>query len=108
VDIAKFVLAAIGTFLSVAALSFTVFQYWRKKQDEKFELLKKSLETSVQEESNCRKEAISRIDERLYTLESTTFLKVENRLGGIEGELRIIKSTLQAIQGWFINNTGSK
>jgi hypothetical protein len=108
VEIAKFVLTVIGTFLSVLGFSFAVFQYWKKKQDEKFDLLKKSIETMVQNENQARSSALDRLDKRIEFLERSVLQGFENRLSVIEGELRGIKPILQAIQNWFINNTGSK
>ena len=96
-EIAKFVLLAVGTFLSVFGLSFTVFQYWRKKQDEKFDTLK--TET---------KESIKRMGARIEALEQNALHSLENRLSLIEGELKGLKPILQSIQNWFINNTWSK
>jgi len=107
-EIAKFVLTAVGTFLSVFGLSFTVFQYWRKKQDEKFEILKKSLEISLQKETDSRKESVARIETRITALENIMSQRFENRLSVIEGELRGIKPILKSIQDWFINNSGRK
>lgn len=107
-EIAKFVLTAVGTFLSVFGLSFTVFQHWRKRQDEKFDLLKKSIEAAIQKETDSRKESTARIEGRITALENTMSQRFENRLSVIEGELRGIKPILQSIQNWFINNTGSK
>ena len=49
-EIAKFILTAVGTFLSVLALSFTVFQYWWKKQEEKLHKLKTSFEDGIANE----------------------------------------------------------
>jgi len=97
VEIAKFVLTAVGTFLSVFGLSFTVFQYWKKKQDEKFDTLK-----------NETKESIKRMGSRIEALEQNVLRNLESRLSLIEGELKGIKPILQSIQNWFINNTGSK
>jgi len=95
VEIAKFVLTAVGTFLSVFGLSFTVFQYWKKKQDEKFDTLK--TET---------RESIKRMGSRIELLEQQVLRNLENRLSLIEGELKGLKPILQSIQNWFINNTG--
>jgi hypothetical protein len=94
VEIAKFVLTAIGTFLSVFGLSFTVFQYWRKRQDEKFLGFKDETNTSI-----------SRLEKRVEFLEHSIVHGFENRLSVIEGELKGIKPILQSIQNWFINNT---
>jgi len=105
VEIAKFILTAVGTFLSVFGLSFTVFQYWRKKQDEKFDLLKKSMETGLQKETDSRKESVARVEMRVTALENIMSQRFENRLSVIEGELKGFKTILQSIQNWFINNT---
>jgi len=105
VEIAKFVLTALGTFLSVFGLSFTVFQYWRKKQDEKFDGLKNTLEDALIKESQIRGDAVSHLEKRVEFLEHSIVHGFENRLSVIEGELKGIKPILQAIQNWFINNT---
>jgi len=107
VEIAKFVLTAIGTFLSVFGLIFSIIQQWRKKQDEKFELFKKTVEVNIQKEANSRKDAVAHIEGRITTLENTMSQRFENRLSIIEGELKGIKPILLSIQGWFINNTPS-
>jgi hypothetical protein len=104
-EIAKFVLTAVGTFLSVFALSFSVFQHWRKRQDEKFDMLKKSMEASIKQETDSRKDSVANIDARVKALENTMSQRFENRLSIIEGELRGFKPILQSIQNWFINNT---
>jgi hypothetical protein len=97
VEVAKFILTAVGTFLSVFGLSFTVFQYWKKKQDENFDTLK--TET---------KDSIKRMGSRIEVLEQNALRNLENRLSLIEGELKGLKPILQSIQNWFINNTGTK
>jgi hypothetical protein len=96
VEIAKFVLTAVGTFISVFALSFTIFQYWRKKQKEKIDALR-----------DDTKRSITRLGERIEELEKIVMRSFESRLGLIEGELKGMKPILQAIQNWFINNTQS-
>jgi hypothetical protein len=105
VEIAKFILTAVGTFLSVFGISFTVFQHWKKRQDEKFELLKKSIEASIQKETDSRKESMARLEGRVSAIENTISHRFENRLSVIEGELKGMKPILQSIQNWFINNT---
>jgi hypothetical protein len=105
VEIAKFVLTAVGTFVSVISLSFAVFQYWRKKQDEKFDLFKKNIDQMIQKEEQSRKAFDTQHENRLRDLESTMVQRFENRLSIMEGELKGIKSILQSMQNWFINNT---
>lgn len=104
-EIAKFILTAIGTFLSVFSLTFAVIQYWKKKQDEKFDSLKKAVAESVQNESHARENAVAHLEKRIEFLEHSVVHGFENRLSVIEGELKGIKPILQAIQNWFINNT---
>ncbi|MDR2607577.1 MAG: hypothetical protein LBC57_04225 [Treponema sp.] len=103
-EIAKFILTAVGTFISVFSLSFAVFTYWRKKQDEKFDLFKKAVTDMVGEEKQSRKESDAEHDKRLRDLENTMAQRFESRLSIMEGELKGIKSILQSIQNWFINS----
>jgi hypothetical protein len=105
-EIARFIFTAVGTFLSVLGFSFAVFQYWRKKQDEKIDLFRKSIESSIQAESANRKDADARLNERVKSLEETMSQRFENRISMIEGELKGIKAILQSIKNWFINNAG--
>jgi hypothetical protein len=104
VEIAKFVLTAVGTFVSVISLSFAVFQYWRKKQDEKFDLFRKTVDGMIRNEEQGRKESDAQHESRLRDLENTMARRFENRLSVMEGELKGIKTILQSIQNWFINN----
>jgi hypothetical protein len=105
VEIAKFILTAVGTFLSVFALSFTVFQYWRKKQDEKFNVLKESLKGEVQGERDARKESLERLGKRIENLENNVMQDLQRRMSTIEGELKGMRNILEKIQGWFVDNT---
>jgi hypothetical protein len=104
-EIAKFVLTAIGTFLSVFALSFTVFQYWKKKQDEKFNVLKNTLKGEVQGERDARKESLERLGRRIENLENNVMQDLQRRMSTIEGELKGMRNILEKIQGWFVDNT---
>ena len=104
-EIAKFVFTAIGTFLSVFALSFSIWQYWRKKQEERFANLKSDTKESLQRESEAHQKDINKLEKRIENLENTLVQSVQQRMSSIEGELKGIKPILQAIQNWFINNT---
>jgi hypothetical protein len=88
---------AVGTFLSVLSLSFAVFQYWRKKQDEKFDLFRTEI-----------RDTEARHEKRLSNLENMMSQKFENRLSVMEGELKGIKAILQSINNWFINGGGKQ
>ncbi|MDR1315250.1 MAG: hypothetical protein LBK13_00130 [Spirochaetales bacterium] len=104
-EIAKFILTAVGTFISVLVLSFTVFQYWRKKQDEKFNVLKGSLKEEVQGERDARKESLERLGKRIENLENSVMQDLQRRMSTIEGELKGMRNILEKIQGWFVDNT---
>jgi len=104
-EIAKFVFTAIGTFLSVFALSFSIWQYWRKKQEERFVNLKNDTKEGLQRESEARQKDINKMEKRIENLENTLVQSVQQRMSSIEGELKGIKPILQSIQNWFINNT---
>jgi hypothetical protein len=95
----------VGTFLSVFALSFTVFQYWRKKQDEKFNVLKESLKGEVEGERDARKESLERLGKRIENLENNVMQDLQRRMSTIEGELKGMRNILEKIQGWFVDNT---
>jgi len=103
-EIAKFILAALGTFISVLAFSFAVFQYWRKKQEERIDNFKKALGTSLDTERDERKKEIDRLSQKVDRLEGMILQHFEQRLSTIEGTLKGMKPTLEAIQQWFINN----
>ena len=107
-EIAKFILTAVGTFLSVFALFFTVFQYWRKKQEEKFDSLKTALGSSIDTERKDRREEIDRLSRKVEKLENMVLQNFEQRLSTIEGLLKAMKPTLDKIQDWFINNTSGR
>ena len=50
VEIAKFVLTAIGTFISVSGLFFAVFQFWIKKREEKDAAFRNSVREELKTE----------------------------------------------------------
>jgi len=108
VEIARFIMIAVGTFVSVLSLSFAVFNHWKKRQDEKFELLRRSIGEMVQNEEQGRRDADSRHEKRLSNLENMMSSRFENRLSVIEGELKGMRGTLEKIQQWFIDNAGGR
>jgi hypothetical protein len=118
-EIAKFVLTAIGTFISVLALSFTVFSYWKKKQEEKDAEFKKGLVESVNLEKTTRekeiaaeraerKQEIEKLENRITYLQDTVIKENGERMSAIEGELKQIRPILASIQNWFINKPAAQ
>jgi len=117
-EIAKFVLTAIGTFISVSALTFTVFQFWSKKKDERDAAFQKSVgdrfqservisRDEIDTEREERKEAIERLSKKIDALERNIMENLQQRMGRMEGELKGIRETMGKIQQWFIDNTPS-
>lgn len=115
-EIAKFVLTAIGTFISVSGLFFAVFQFWVKKREEKDALFQASVRKEmdaerkisldeIQHERQERKEAIERLGRKIDALEKSVMEGLQTRIGSIEGELRAMRGTLGKIEEWFIRNT---
>jgi peptidoglycan hydrolase CwlO-like protein len=104
-EIAKFILTAIGTFVSVSALTFTVFQFWAKKREEKDKAFKDSISRELGAERDERKSAIDRLAKKIDALEQNIMDNLQQRMGRMEGELKGIRDTLGKIQQWFIDNT---
>lgn len=115
-EIAKFVLTAVGTFISVLALSFTVFSYWKKEQEKKNESFKKELKDSVEverqervrdieTEADARVKELEKLEKRVSYLETNLIAEIQKRMSTIEGELKAMRPILQSIQDWFIKNT---
>jgi hypothetical protein len=98
-EIAKFILTAIGTFISVSGLFFAVFQFWVKKREEKDVAFQSSVRNELESERRQSRDEIQQErQERKDSIE---------RLGNIEGELRGMRELLKSIQHWFIGNTPS-
>ncbi|MDR0382629.1 MAG: hypothetical protein LBH50_01425 [Spirochaetaceae bacterium] len=115
-EIAKFVLTAIGTFISVSGLFFAVFQYWIKKREEKdaaFQsAVRRELESErmtsrdeIRQERQERKDSIERLGRKTGALEHSIMDGGLKRIGNIEGELKGMRELLKPIQRRFIDNT---
>jgi metal-responsive CopG/Arc/MetJ family transcriptional regulator len=116
VEIAKFILTAVGTFISVSALTFTIFQFWAKRRDEKDAAFKNSVRDNlktereqslveIRQERDERKESIDRLSKKVDRLEMSIMQTIQNRIGNIEGELKGMRGVLNSIQNWFVTNT---
>jgi hypothetical protein len=115
-EIAKFVLTAVGTFISVSGLTFTIFQFWAKRRDEKDSAFRASIAKELEaermlsrqeitDERAGRKEGVKHLELRIEKLEKIVTESLVSRMGNIEGELKGMRATLQKIQDWFIQNT---
>jgi hypothetical protein len=104
-----FILKAIGTFISVSGLTFTFFQFWAKRREEKDSAFRASITNEMKNERALSRQEI--LDERAAREKETRRLEsrmekledIMTRIGGIEGEMRGMRGTLQKIQDWFIN-----
>ena len=101
-EIAKFILTALGTFLSVFALIFSMFQHWRKKQEDKLESINSSLSKKIQSEIENRKETETRLRDRIDKIDE--YVTQEFEPGRIEGKLDGIAEIVSKMQDWFISN----
>jgi hypothetical protein len=101
----KFIMTIVGSCVGVTSFFFTMFQYWRKKQDEKFDSFKSVIMQSLKDEITERRQGENRLEKRIHELESSISQGFERRLSIIEGELKGIKSSLNSILNWFVGNT---
>jgi hypothetical protein len=106
-EVAKFVFSALGSFVGVMGLSFTILNMWMKKRQEEIaaerklnEDARKTLNSRIDNERLERKEDVGRIEERLDKLDN-----IISRLANIEGELGAMQRSLRMIEQWFITNT---
>jgi hypothetical protein len=111
-EIAKFVLTAVGTFVTVMTLSRAVFQSWEKRQEKKFSDFKETLLNEIQSngerikaEKSERVDGISRLGARIEKMEALIMNDIQRRMSSIEGELKGMRNILEQIQNWFIQNT---
>ena len=115
-EIAKFILTAVGTFISVSGLFFAVFQFWIKKREEKdaafqlaiqkeMELERKLSRDEIKNERTSRKEDLQHLENRIARLEKVLTDDLIGRIAKVEGELKGVRVTLDAIQRWFIDNS---
>lgn len=133
-EIAKFVLSCIGSFIAVSGFFMGIWKAYSKKTDDKIESIqkqsyqkiketeltakneiKKVEDTAKQEISEVRKGSIAKtekLEKRLAALEKNVSdlqrdvnSNLGQRLSNIEGEMKGMTNILKQIQGWFISNT---
>ena len=104
-EIAKFVLIAVGTFISVTGLFWSIWTYWKKKQEGNDKQFQKSVKESIDMEQTARLREHEKLEKRVDYLEGQVINEMQRRMSNIEGELKGFKPILQSIQNWFITNT---
>lgn len=122
-EIAKFVLSCVGSFIAVSGFFTGIWKTYSKKTDDKIQLIqaessRKIKETEaaarieikeVREGSIAKAEKLERriaaLEKNVSALQRDVNLNLGQRLSNIEGEMKGINNVLKQIQGWFINNT---
>lgn len=118
-EIAKFVLSCVGSFIAVSGFFMGIWSSYSKKADAKIASIKKEAEEKIThaktEIDEVREGSIAKTDKlekRIAALERTVSdlqrdvnTNLGHRLSNIEGEMKGMTNILKQIQGWFINNT---
>ena len=122
-EIAKFVLSCVGSFIAVSGFFMGIWKAYSKKTDEKIQSVQDAVAAQIQKARDGAAEAIKdvredsiakteKLEKRIENLEkSVTDLQkdlnanVGQRLSNIEGEMKGMTNILKQIQGWFISNT---
>lgn len=122
-EIAKFVLSCIGSFIAVSGFFMGIWKAYSKKTDDKISSMRAEADKKIKEaESTARHEInevregaiakteklerrIAALEKNVTDLQRDVNLNLGQRLSNIEGEMKGMNNILKQIQGWFINNT---
>ena len=122
-EIAKFVLACVGSFIAVSGFFMGIWKNYSKKTDDKIRSIQEQADEKIKEAKNNAKMEIDEVREgsiskseklehRIAALEKNVAdlqrdvnLNLGQRLSNIEGEMKGMTNILKQIQGWFISNT---
>lgn len=122
-EIAKFVLTCVGSFISVSAFFMGIWKAYSKKMEDKIKSIQQQADEKIKEaEAHARSEIdevregsiakseklerrIAALEKNVSDLQRDVNLNLGQRLSNIEGEMKGMNNILKQIQGWFINNT---
>lgn len=122
-EIAKFVLSCIGSFIAVSCFFMGIWKAYSKKTDDKIKAIQAQADEKtkeaeahaqaeidkVREGSIAKSEKLERriaaLEKIVSDLQRDVSLNLGQRLSNIEGEMKGMNNILKQIQGWFINNT---
>lgn len=122
-EIAKFVLSCIGSFIAVSGFFMGIWKAYAKKTDDKIKSIQAQADQKIKEaEENAKQEIgevregsiakTEKLERRIAALEKSVSdlqrdvnSNLGQRLSNIEGEMKGMNNILKQIQGWFINNT---
>lgn len=122
-ELAKFILSCVGSFMAVSGFFMGIWRSYSKKTDDKIEAIRQKAEEKIKqaeshalteiaesrEGSIARAEKLERriaaIEKNVSGLQRDVNINLGHRLSNIEGEMKGMNNILKQIQGWFINNT---
>lgn len=122
-EIAKFVLTCVGSFITVCLFFMGIWKAYSKRLDDKIKASQEEAEARIRNAEERAKEEIAavregsiakaeKLERRIASLErNVTDLQRDvttnlgQRLSNIEGEMKSMGNILKQIQGWFISNT---
>lgn len=111
-EIAKFVLSCVGSFIAVSGFFAGIWKSYSKKMNEKIAHTEAAAESNikaVREGSIAKTEKLEKriaaLEKNVSDLQRDVNLNLGQRLSNIEGEMKGMNNILKQIQGWFISNT---
>lgn len=118
-EIAKFVLTCVGSFITVSGFFMGIWKAYSKKMEDKIKSIQQQANEKIKEArteiDEVREDSIAKsekLEKRIAALEKIVSdlqrdvsLNLGQRLSNIEGEMKGMNNILKQIQGWFINNT---
>lgn len=122
-EIAKFVLSCVGSFIAVSGFFMGIWKAYSKKMEDRIKAIQQQADEKIKETESRAKleidkvrevsiEKSEKLEKRIAALEKNVSdlqrdvnLNLGQRLSNIEGEMKGMNNILKQIQGWFINNT---
>ena len=104
-EIAKFVLSCVGSFIAVSGFFMGIWKAHEKKTDDKIKNVEESTDCKIKTSSEKLERRISSLEKVVEGLQKDVNANLGQRLSNIEGEMKGMNNILKQIQGWFINNT---
>ena len=100
-EIVKFILACIGSFIATAGFFGGLWANHKKKIETKIAGVQSAADAKIEKQE----ERIKKLENVVADLQKTVSEGLGQRLSNIEGEMKGMNNILKQIQGWFINNT---
>lgn len=104
-EIAKFVLTCVGSFIAVSGFFMGIWKNYSKKTDDKIKNIEETADCKIKVSSEKLEKRISSLEDVVAGLQKDVNANLGQRLSNIEGEMKGMNNILKQIQGWFISNT---